>query len=84
MIRTQSRVRVRARVRLRKVKCLVRGECQFGGWNQVTTKKYPYTVPYPDYGPGTRGRGLLRYLIIVNKGCHLVDNMVFKPSQMQF
>ena len=57
MIRTQSRVRVRARVRLRKVKCLVRGECQFGGWNQVTTKKYPYTVPYPDYGPGTRGGG---------------------------
>ena len=22
---------------IRKVKCLVRGGCQFGGWNQVTT-----------------------------------------------
>ena len=22
---------------MRKVKCLVRGGCQFGGWNQVTT-----------------------------------------------
>ena len=30
------------------------------------------------------GGELLRYLIIVNEGCHLVDNMVFKPSQMQF
>ena len=37
---------------------------------------------WPRYKGG--GGGLLRYLIIVNEGCHLVDNMVFKPSHMQF